>query len=132
MVYIALIWFLTLQFIPKLLKFFKIQNYTDLKQFINLRLGGLHVCLNFLAVAGTRFASTGMTDIIIESNLLGPGSLNSVMRGKQYNRGMRILKTLYETFQRLKIDAFKDWLREEGMLETLTNLIESNEITPSL
>ena len=80
-------------------------------------------------MVGTRFASTGMTDMIIESDLLGPGSLNSVMRGKQYNRGMRILKTLYETFQRLKIDAFKDWLREEGMLENLMDFIESNEIT---
>ena len=78
---------------------------------------------------GTRFASAGMTDIIIESDLLGPGSLNSVIRGKQYNRGMRILKTLYETFQRLKIDAFKEWLREEGLLETFVNFIESNEIT---
>ena len=36
-------------------------NYTDLKQFINLKLGGFHVCLNFLAVIGTRIATTGMT-----------------------------------------------------------------------
>ena len=38
---------------------------------------------------------------------------------------MRILKTLYETFQRLKSDAFKEWLREEDLLETLMNFIES-------
>ena len=86
----------------KALEILQNPNYTELKQFLNLRLGGFHVCLNFLAVIGTRFASAGMTDIIIESDLLGPGSLNSVIRGKQYNRGMRILKTLYETFQRLK------------------------------
>ena len=50
------------------------------------------------------------------------------MRGKKYNRGMRILRH-YETFQRLKIDTLKEWLREEGILETLMNFIESNEIT---
>ena len=72
----------------KALEILQNPNYIDLKQLINLRLGGFHVCLNFLAVIGTRFASAGMTDIIIESDLLGPGSLNSVIMGNQYNRGM--------------------------------------------
>ena len=112
-----------MQFIKKALEILQNPNYTDLKQFINQRLGGFHVCLNFLAVIGARFSSAGMTDILIESDLLG--SLNSIIMGKQYNRGMKILKTSYETFQM----HFKEWLHGEGILETLLNFIESNEIT---
>ena len=37
----------------KALEILQNPNYTDLKQFINLRLGGFHVCLNFLAVIGS-------------------------------------------------------------------------------
>ena len=38
----------------KALEILQNPNYSDLKQYINLRLGGFHVCLNFLAVIGTR------------------------------------------------------------------------------
>jgi hypothetical protein len=53
-------------------------RYIDLKQFIVLRLGGLHTMCIFIAVIRKRFADAGLRDIIIEANLLGESSVNQI------------------------------------------------------
>ena len=91
----------------------------DLKASINIRNGGFHACSIFLAVIGKRFASGGLRDIVIESGLVGPGTIEAVFKGKHYNYGLRMIKIVSEALFRLKIDAFKEWLIQKGKVEVL-------------
>ena len=61
-----------------------------LKTFMNLRMGEFHVCCSFLAVIGKRFRDAMLKYLIIESGLhLGDGTVEQIMKGKQFNNAMR-------------------------------------------
>ena len=60
----------------------------DLERVV-LRMGAFHVILNFLAVVGRRFGSAGLRDVLIESDILASGSVDAVLEGRHYNRGLR-------------------------------------------
>ena len=99
----------------------------ELRNFINIRMGGFHVSCIFIAVIGKRFAAAGLRDIIIEAGLTGQGAVESVLKGKQYNRAVRVLKFVYEALQRLKFDTFEEWLLSQDKERHLTNFLESLE-----
>ena len=52
------------------------------------RVGAFHIACTLLAVIGKRFSDAGLEDIIIESEIIGIGSVNGALLGKHYNRGM--------------------------------------------
>ena len=99
-----------------------------LRTIINIRMGGFHACCILLTVFGKRFASAGLRDVIIETGLVGPSSVESVLRGKQYNYGMRIIKIVSEAFFRLKLEAFKDWLEQKNEINLLLQFLESDDM----
>ena len=80
----------------------------QLKNFINLRMGGFHASYIFIAVIGKRFGTAGLKDFCIEATLIGISSVKSMIKGKQYNRGVKALKMVYEALQQLKIEALRD------------------------
>ena len=92
-------------------------------------MGGFHAICIFTAVIGKRFASAGLRDIIIEANLVGSGAVEQVLKGKSYNRTVKILKIVYEALQRLKLDEFKNWLYENSDIANLTCALESYEFS---
>lgn len=47
-------------------------------------------------------------DILVESDVIALGSINTVMSGKQYNRSVRSHKLMYEALQRLRFRSFYD------------------------
>lgn len=55
-------------------------NY--LHDFINLRMGGFHACGIFNTVIAKRFGAAGLKDLMIEADLIGPNSIESVLRGE--------------------------------------------------
>ena len=59
------------------------ERNTDLREFINLRMGGFHAACIFMGVIGKRFSDAGLKDLIIESGLLGEDSAQQVLKGKQ-------------------------------------------------
>ncbi len=63
-----------------------------------LQMGAFHVCLAFLAVIGKRFGDAGLSDVLIESGVVGQAASNAVMiiSGKHCNRGVRIDKLVLE------------------------------------
>lgn len=77
-------------------------------------MGGFHACCIFLPVIGKRFGSGGLRDIIGETGLVGTGTVEAVLRGKYYNHGMRVVKTLFEALLHLKFEAFQEWMEEKG------------------
>ena len=98
----------------------------ELQSFINLRMGGFHACCIFISVIGKRFGAGGLKDIIVGADLTGTGSVEATLKGKHYNPAMRILKTVFESLQRLKLDAFESWLLTTEFLNSndFRNLIE--------
>ena len=86
------------------------------------------MCCNFLAVIGKCFASGGPRDIVIESGLVGPGTVEAVFKGKHYNYGIHMIKIVSEALFRLRIDAFKEWLIQKGKKEVLHQFLNSEEV----
>ena len=57
----------------------------DLQSFINLLMHPFHAFCIYLAVLGKRFGSARLREIIVEADLIGPGSVEAVLRRKNYN-----------------------------------------------
>ena len=61
----------------------------------------------FLGIIGTSFKHTGMRDVYIQSEIVARGSTDSEVRGKQYNRAIRVHKLFWETFYYLMLERFE-------------------------
>ena len=59
---------------------------------IVLRMGSFHIICAFLTVLAKRFGECGLHDLLIESRLVGCGSVNGALQGKHYNRALRTHK----------------------------------------
>lgn len=67
-----------------------------------LRMGMFHTICAFMAAIGKRFGDAGLGDILMESGVVGAGSVPGVLEGRHYNRALRthkvgsvIVKTYY-------------------------------------
>lgn len=76
-----------------------------------LRIGSFHLAKNWLSVLGMFVRDSGFADILIETGIYGENTLRSILKGVQYNRGVRVHKLMYEACRRLQIDLF---FREKG------------------
>ena len=77
------------------------------------RLGAFHISCCFLAIIGKRFRDAGLTDLLIESEVIDSGSISGVTEGRQYNRGVRAHKIVMEALWRLRWKSFGIWLAEQ-------------------
>ncbi|XP_056105946.1 uncharacterized protein LOC130084505 [Rhinichthys klamathensis goyatoka] len=91
----------------------------DFTQRIVIRLGEFHTCMSYLSILGKRFGDAGLQDILIESEVVAPGSINGVISGHHYNRSIRAHKLLYESLQRIRLLTFLDSLPPEERYECL-------------
>lgn len=57
-----------------------------------LRLGSFHMACAFLAAIGKRFGEAGLADVMVESGIIGQGSVSAVLDGRHYNRAVRMHK----------------------------------------
>ena len=77
-----------------------------------LRMGAFHTICNLLAIIGKRFKDAGLRDIVVESGIIAEGSIDRVMEGRKYNRGVRLHKLIYEALLRLMWKGFFVWFKE--------------------
>ena len=113
----------------------------DYQNFLIVRLGGLHIAMNFLKVIGKHIESSGLLDAWTESNILGPRAAEQVLAGKSYSRGMHVHKITLQAMWRLIMPQLLDHidqdkselvqnikeLADEGDLEKLVTLLETYE-----
>ena len=52
----------------------------------------------------------------MHSEVIAEGSIDSVLNGKHYNRGVRLHKIMYEAMTKLRLDDFEACLREDSEL----------------
>ena len=93
-----------------------------------IRMGAFHITCTLLAVIGKRFGDAGLADLMIESGIIGMGSVNGVLDGKQYNRAVRMNKILYEAFWRIRWESFCKWLENSRQVvddDHITHVIQN-------
>ena len=66
-----------------------------------LMLGIFHLLMMYMGISNKRFSDAGLKEALIQSSIIAEGSINSALRGKCYNRGVRLYKTTYEFLLRL-------------------------------
>lgn len=72
-----------------------------------------HIICNLLSITGKMFGSAELRDLAVESGVIADGSIGKVRKGKQYNRGVRLPKLIYEYLMRRAWSGFIDWLEIE-------------------
>ena len=106
-------------------------KHTVMYQNVILRMGGFHTICNLLSIIGKRFQDGGLESIIIEAGVVAEGSVSSVMEGRQYNRGVRTHKYMYEALLRLAWKEFISWA-QENRPDLMTNIEAGLEVIHDL
>ena len=68
-----------------------------------LMMGVFHILMMFMGILYKRFADAGLQDTLVQSSVVAEGSVEQALKGKSYNRGVRLYKLFYETLIRLII-----------------------------
>ena len=111
---------------PKAVEIVMNEKFTDLRISINIRMGGFHAASIFLGVIEKRFKDAGLKDLVIDSRLLGEDQVDQMLKGKQYNNGMRIHFYIAEAISRKKFETF-EWLRNSKKYSAYNDVLESAE-----
>ena len=82
------------------------------KDSVFLRLGGLHIAMNFMKCIGDHMNGSGLHGICVESDLLGPIATEQVLSGKHYNRGMRAHKIASQALWKLFLLPLLEFLKD--------------------
>ena len=88
-------------------------------------LSRFHLELAFYGVIGTFINESGVEHLLTESGILAEGSLMSFIRGKYYNRCVRIHDILALVMERKMYDTFMSTLTQEikdAMNDLLSNV----------
>ena len=86
------------------------QNHT----YLFPRLGSLHSSMNFMKVIGQHFDSCGLLEVWTESGLLGGKTAQSVLAGKDYEKGMRAHKITFQAISACLLPQLLSYLEEHN------------------
>ena len=97
------------------------ENYSN----VIFRMGGLHVCFNFLKAIGQHVESAGLDYVWIESGVFAPNTTETVLEGKAYYRAVRGHILAYEALSRIRWRMFLEWLakKDDRTLDDLDNVV---------
>ena len=59
--------------------------------------------------------------MFIESGIVSEGSINGVLSGKHYNQSVLCHKIIYEALQRIRLEAFFDYVAENDAVISFIN-----------
>jgi hypothetical protein len=71
-----------------------------------LRLGGFHALSCFMSALGKIWATVGLRDLLVDSGVYAGCTLDQILQGKQFNRGVRAYALVYEALTALYFHAF--------------------------
>lgn len=79
---------------------------------IVITMGVFHTINTLMGIIGKRFQDSGLRDLAVEAGILSEGSVDQVLDGRHYNRGVRLHKLLYEALYRKLLESFPRWFEE--------------------
>ena len=71
------------------------------------------------------YDNSGLEDLLIESDVYASGTASHLLKGKQYNRGVRTHKLVSEAFFRLQWREFLSWLSKSNQAHANSEVIEA-------
>ena len=89
----------------------------------------------FIAVIASRFKDAGLGDVLIQSNIVAEGSVDTIWSGScAYKRAIRIYKITFESFPRILFADFELTCTSEcnGILQLLDDIDESYDFSELL
>ena len=104
------------------------EQRSDLRDFINFRMGGFHATCVFLGVIRKQFGDVGLKDVMVEAGILGEDAAQNVLRGKHCNNGIRAHVYVAEAMARVKLDAFLEWLFFHDKHHVYDTVFKSDEV----
>ena len=93
-----------------------------------IRLGDFHISMAYLGIIGKRFQDSGFEDILIEADMVAPGSINGILSSYHYNVIIRVNKMMYEVLERRRRKAFLEGLSADECDSVLDLVKELNEV----
>ena len=78
---------------------------------IVLKMGGLHIAMNFQKAIGQHMSGCGIEELWIESGHLAEGPVQLVLQGKRYAKAMRAHKLTYQALWQILVPILRTWLR---------------------
>ncbi|XP_052128446.1 uncharacterized protein LOC127750548 [Frankliniella occidentalis] len=84
----------------------------DFQKRVILRMGGLHLSLNFLKAIGKHMSGSGLEELWVESGIAAETMASKVMEGKVYSKGMRLTKLTLQALWRIILPRFQQYLLE--------------------
>lgn len=91
---------------------------------IFIMMGAFHIEMAFFKALGKLIAESGGTDMLTETGVFAPGSLNGFLTGKHFNRCKRLHPLLALAFESLHFKAF---LQTCGFKEELPDIYGENQ-----
>lgn len=61
---------------------------------------------NFLRCLGQHIEGSGLDSILIDVNVYGSNTMGSILKGNQYNIGIRVHKLIYEALRSIQLNEF--------------------------
>lgn len=90
-----------------------------------LRIGSFHLQKNFLRCLGQYIEGSGLDNILIDADIYGVNTLSSVLKGTQYNRGIRAHKLLYEALRSIQIAEFMECMNySQDFVQQIHNCLQ--------
>ena len=89
-----------------------------------IRLGGFHTLNCYTSSIGKLWASAGLYDLLVNSDVYAANSTLQILEGKQYSRAIRALTLAYEVMLEHFICGFWQWCSDISLLTPLWTQIE--------
>ena len=86
-------------------------------------IGTFHLNMAYFKMIGKKMVGSGFEDILVESNIISPGSLQGVLTGKNFNRASYSHKILFESLHRLLFEEFSND-QHESVLSDMRDIYE--------
>ena len=71
-----------------------------------IQIGAFHTICAYFNVLGKKMKGSGFAEVVLESGICSIGSINGVMKGKHYNRALRVHLAVCEALEMLLLERF--------------------------
>ncbi len=105
-------------------------NVADYKDKLIPRLGRLHISMNFLKVIGQHVKDCGIAEAWLDAGISGSSTIEHVMTGKAYNKGMRSHKLTFQALWRLLLPELLSFLqmKDANLRDEIEKLTKDDNI----
>ena len=92
-------------------------------------MGGFHAVCIFMAGISKIYGDACLGDLLIQSGISTERRVDQVLRRNHYNNAMFAHLYVYESLDRLKVNAFGNWLTMKGKYQIFRYFAESNDVS---